>query len=96
MKAIHYLVTVLLLIAIPAMAAEWAEGEIRRVDAAAGKVTIKHGELKDLKMPAMTMVFTLKDPAWAKNLKPGQEVRFQAKDLGGGKMQVEAIEPKGQ
>jgi Cu/Ag efflux protein CusF len=39
------------------------EGEIRKVDAATRKITIKHGELKNLAMPAMTMVFQVKDPA---------------------------------
>ena len=95
MKTLRWMVWGLLLLATPAWAAEWAEGEVRRVDAAQAKVTIKHGELKDLKMPPMTMVFSLKDPAWVKQLKPGQTIRFQAKDLGGGKMEIEALEVKG-
>jgi Cu(I)/Ag(I) efflux system protein CusF len=94
MKMKRWMLLGLLLLSIPAWAAEWVEGEVRRVDAANAKVTVKHGAIKDLKMPPMTMVFSLKDPEWVKLLKPGQAIRFQAKDLGGGKLQIEALEPK--
>jgi Cu/Ag efflux protein CusF len=94
MKTMRSMLLGLLLLAMPAWAAEWVEGEVRRVDAVNAKVTVKHGEIKDLKMPPMTMVFSLKDPEWVKKLKPGQGIRFQAKDLGGGKLQIEALERK--
>ena len=96
MKTLKWMVVGLVLLvsaASAAQAGEWVQGVVRRVDAANGKVTIKHEELKDLNMPAMTMVYTVKDPEWVKQLKPGQTIRFQAKDLGGGKLQVEAVEP---
>jgi Cu/Ag efflux protein CusF len=88
--------TVLAFLILPAIiwANEWVEGEVKRVDIANAKVTIKHEEIKDLGMPPMTMVFTLKDPEWVKRLTPGQQIRFQAKDLGGGKLEIEALEPK--
>jgi Cu/Ag efflux protein CusF len=57
-------------------AAEMAEGEVRRVDAAKGTVLLKHGEIKSIGMGAMTMGFKLKDPAWATTLKVGDKVRF--------------------
>ena len=44
-----------------ASGAVFTEGEIRKVDKSSGKVTIKHGPLKNLDMPAMTMVFQVKD-----------------------------------
>jgi Cu/Ag efflux protein CusF len=43
--------------------ADMSEGEIMKVDKAVGKLTIKHGELKNLSMPGMTMVFKVQNPA---------------------------------
>ena len=69
----------------PAAVAErpWAEAELRRIDAAAGKVTLKHGEIRNLDMPPMTMVFTLRDKALLGTLKAGDRVRFQADQING-------------
>jgi Cu(I)/Ag(I) efflux system protein CusF len=54
-----------------------ATGEVKKVDSAASKVTIKHGPIKALDMPdAMTMVYRVKDPASLKALKVGDAVRF--------------------
>ncbi|MCD0504121.1 copper-binding protein [Bordetella petrii] len=54
-----------------------ASGEVRRVDSAGGKVTIKHGEISALDLPAMTLVYQA-DPALLANIKPGDNVRFTA------------------
>lgn len=94
MKALKWIVVALLAWPFASLAGEWVNGEVKRVDVANGKVTIKHEELKDLEMPTMTMVFTLKDPEWIKQIKPGQKIRFQAIDLGGGQLQIEAIAPE--
>ena len=51
-------------------------GEVRKVDRDNQKITIKHGEIKSLDMPPMTMVFTVKDPALLEVAKPGDKVRF--------------------
>lgn len=59
------------------------EAEVRRVDTVNGKITLKHGEIKNLDMPPMTMVFSLKDPALAQGLQPGDKVRFTADQLRG-------------
>ncbi len=56
----------------------WVEAEVRRIDKAARKVTLKHGEIKNLDMPPMSMVFQVKDPAQLDALQVGQKVRFQA------------------
>jgi len=56
----------------------WVEAEVRRIDKAARKVTLKHGEIKNLDMPPMSMVFQVKDPAQLDALQAGQKVRFQA------------------
>jgi Cu/Ag efflux protein CusF len=55
-----------------------SEGVIRKVDKAAGKITIRHGELYKLQMPAMTMAFRVSDPAMLNQVKPGDSVRFVA------------------
>ena len=60
-----------------------AEGEIRKVDKAAKKITLKHGPIPNIDMPAMTMVFPVKDPALLDRAKPGQKVRFQAEMING-------------
>ena len=52
------------------------DGEVRKVDLDAGKITIKHADIKHMDMPAMTMVFTVKDPTLLDAAKPGDKVRF--------------------
>lgn len=59
------------------------EGEIKKVDKGAGKITIKHAELKNLDMPAMTMVFQVKDKAMLEQVKAGDKVKFVANKVGG-------------
>jgi Cu/Ag efflux protein CusF len=54
-----------------------ALGEVRKIDKEARKITIKHGEIKELEMPPMTMVFTLKDPGVLENFKVGDKVKFK-------------------
>lgn len=63
--------------------AEMAEGLIRKIDRENRRVTIKHGEIKNLEMPGMTMVFQVKDPALLDNLKNGDKVQFRAEKEGG-------------
>jgi Cu(I)/Ag(I) efflux system periplasmic protein CusF len=58
--------------------AQMAEGEVRRVDKDNGKITLKHGEIKNLDMPAMTMVFNVKDKALLEKIQPGDKVKFVA------------------
>lgn len=68
------------------------DGEIRKVDKDNKKLTIKHGEIKNLQMPAMTMVFQVKDPAMLEQVKPGDKVRFHVEQANGA-MVVTQIEP---
>ena len=56
----------------------WATAEVRRIDKAASKVALKHGEIKNLDMPPMSMVFQVREPAQLDALQVGQKVRFQA------------------
>jgi Cu(I)/Ag(I) efflux system periplasmic protein CusF len=62
--------------AAAASAADMTEGEIRKVDRDAKKLTIKHGEIKNLDMPPMTMVFQLKHSDMLDKLKAGDKIRF--------------------
>lgn len=66
-----------------APAADLTEGEVRKIDKEAGKITLRHGELKNLNMAAMTMVFRVKDPAMLDQVKAGDKVRFAADRVGG-------------
>lgn len=59
-----------------ASTASWTEGEVRKVDRESSKLTIKHGEIKHLDMPGMTMVFTVRDQGLLATLKPGDKIKF--------------------
>jgi len=85
MKTIHRLAAAAALATFTALApaawaqaAEMAEGEVRKVDIAAAKITLKHGEIKSLDMPPMTMVFNVRDKAALETIKPGDKVKFKA------------------
>ena len=69
-----------------------SDGEVRKVDMNAKKITIKHGPLANLDMPAMTMVYRVTDPAMLQRVKPGDKVKFRAESLGG-VLTVTKIEP---
>lgn len=56
---------------------EWVEGEVRRIDREQGRVTLRHGDIRSLDMPAMTMVFHVSDARLIDALAPGDSVRFR-------------------
>jgi Cu/Ag efflux protein CusF len=60
-------------------------GEVRKIDEAAGKITLKHGPIRNLDMQdeTMTMVFRVRDPAMLKQVKAGDKVRFEADRVDG-------------
>jgi len=73
------------LLASPAL---WAQtpsvnGEVIKLDKAAGRVTLKHGEIKHLDMPPMTMVFRAADPKLLDGLAVGDRVRFTVERIDG-------------
>ncbi len=82
----------LLLAQAAPVAASMTEGEVRKVDKDAGKLTLRHGPIPNLDMPQMTMVFRVKDPAMLDRVKAGDKVRFAA-DRVGGQFTVVEIEP---
>jgi Cu/Ag efflux protein CusF len=73
--------------ALPAVAlaeTATADGQVQKIDASAGKVTLKHGPMKalDMDMP-MTMVYPVKDPSLLQGLKAGDKVQFQVERVNG-------------
>jgi Cu(I)/Ag(I) efflux system periplasmic protein CusF len=75
-----------------AQAAAMTDGEVKKVDKSTGKITIKHGPLTKLEMPAMTMVFRVADPTMLDQVKPGDKIKFDA-DKVKGALTVVAIQP---
>jgi Cu(I)/Ag(I) efflux system protein CusF len=69
----------------PAQAAEEiVKGEVRKIDASAGKITLRHGPIKKFDMDdGMTMVFRVKDPAMLGKVKVGDKVNFEADKING-------------
>lgn len=70
-----------------------AEGEVRKIDKEASKVTIKHGPIDGMDMPAMTMVFQVRDIALLDKAKVGETVAFTVSKEGGA-MVLTSVEPK--
>lgn len=64
-------------------AAAMSEGVVKKVDKAGGKLTIAHGPLENLGMPAMTMAFPVGNPGLLDTLKAGDKVRFRAEQRNG-------------
>ena len=60
-----------------------SEGSVKKVDRAQGKLTIRHGPLENLDMPAMTMIFRVQDPTLLDRVKPGDNIRFHAEIVNG-------------
>jgi len=73
-------------------AGEMTEAEVRKVDKDNKKITLKHGAIKNLDMPPMTMVFGVSDAALLDKVKAGDKVRFAATG-DGGKYTVTALQP---
>lgn len=94
MKRFTFLITTLL--ACTAFAQNTlppTEAEVRKVDKDAGKITLKHGEIKNLDMPGMTMVFRVKDPALLDQVKAGDKV-YATIDQIDGAFTVLSMEPQ--
>ena len=61
------------------------KGEVKKIDVAAGKLTLKHGPAKSLGMDEpMTMVYRVKDPAMLKQVKVGDKIEFEAEEAASG------------
>ncbi len=71
-------------------AADMAEAEVRKIDLDAKKITLKHGPIKNLDMPSMTMVFQVRDTALLSNLAVGDKIMFTAEQLQGAMVMTRA------
>lgn len=76
-----------------AQALERTDGVVRKVDKDAKKITIRHGEIKSLGMPPMTMVFQVNDAALLDPIKPGDTIQFRAEKSSGGAFIASDIAP---
>lgn len=78
--------------AAAAPAAAQIDGEVRKIDKAQGKLTLRHGPIANLDMPPMTMVFRAAPPQLLDGLKEGDKVKFTAEKVNGA-YTVTAIQP---
>ena len=67
------------------------DGEVKKIDKEQGKITLKHGAIKHMDMPGMTMVFSVKDKTMLDTVKAGDKVQFMVVEEGG-KMTVTQIQ----
>jgi len=81
-KLIVFAATALVSLAALAQPAS-ADGEVTKVDKAAARITLKHGGIKSLDMPPMTMAFRVADPKVLDSVSVGDKVRFAADKVGG-------------
>jgi len=65
------------------MAQAFTPGQVRRVDRAGGRVTVEHGPIPHLDLPAMTMTYRVRDQAWLDGLRPDDRIRFVAERMQG-------------
>ena len=88
MKSAHTLAAAMFaaMLSLPSAYAQNAvQGEVRKIDETAGKITLKHGPIKNLGMDqGMTMAFRVKDPAMLKEVKVGDKVEFEAENASSG------------
>ena len=85
--SLRALVTVLLggaIFAAQAAEAPLTDGEVRKIDKDAAKITIRHGPITNLDMPAMTMVFQVKDKSMLEQFKAGDKIKFRAEKVSDG------------
>ena len=75
-------------------AADLTDGEVRKIDPEGGKVTLKHGAIKNLDMSAMTMVFVAKDKKLLAGLRVGDKVKFRASNEAGNLTVTEIVTAK--
>jgi Cu/Ag efflux protein CusF len=73
-----------------------AEAEVRKIDKEAKKVTLKHGPIKNLDMPGMTMVFQVRDASLFDKMAAGDKILFTAEQMQGAYVVtgVEKVETK--
>lgn len=61
---------------------DMSDGVVRRIDKENGKITLRHGEIKNLNMPGMTMIFRIEDKSMLNSIQTGDKVKFKAVSKG--------------
>jgi Cu(I)/Ag(I) efflux system periplasmic protein CusF len=89
----RWIAGLLALVSLGAQGQQAAEGEVRKIDKAAGKITLQHGEIKSLDLPPMHMAFSVQDPALLDRVKVGDKVSFTAAKIHGA-YTITAITPR--
>ena len=69
--------------AVIAQSSAMVDGQVTKIDAGQGKITLRHGPIKNLDMDSMSMVFRVKDPAMLKQVKVGDKIKFEADRVNG-------------
>jgi Cu/Ag efflux protein CusF len=92
MKTLIHALVVAVLVPAAWAGTHWTDAEVRKVDKDAGKITLRHGEITNLGMPPMTMVFQVQNHTWLESLKAGDKVRFAAEKSDSGYVVID-IEP---
>lgn len=82
-RALSIAVAITALLMGSAAQAQSTPAEVLKIDTAQGKLTLKHGEIRNLDMPPMTMVFRARDKSLLEGLKPGARVLFDAEKIDG-------------
>ena len=73
----------LALMAPAVFAQAMVDGEVKKIDKAQSRITLAHGEIRNLDVPAMTMAFRIKDAAWLDKVQVGDRVKFSAEKIAG-------------
>lgn len=72
---------------------DMADGEVKRISKGSKKLTVKHGEIKNLEMPPMTMAFSVSDEKMLDMVKKGDKIKFKAETING-QMVITEIAPQ--
>jgi Cu/Ag efflux protein CusF len=86
MRKMTLMVASLLVFSFPSLAVAqdaMVDGQVTKIDEAQGKITLRHGPIKNLDMDSMSMVFRVQDPAMLKQVKVGDKVKFEADRVNG-------------
>ena len=83
MKKVLTLLAALAVSALALAQASMANGEVTKIDKANARITLKHGEIKQLDMPPMTMVYRVRAPQLLEGVAVGDRVRFAAERIDG-------------
>jgi len=83
MKFTKLVAATALLVSAAALAQTMTDGEVRRIDKEQGKVTLRHGPIANLEMPAMTMVFKVSEAKMLDTIREGDKVKFTAAKVNG-------------